>query len=375
MILIRCSDTTHLDNIYSELLSIYRKDEASLQALLAFAATQQNVPQGQNMFVASRAEASTLQILRDRLAQARGPQRPGTLLAVAILAHLEEQRGNSRASRIHWQATKDMLQERGGLDSLNESRPLQAQLLRLDTTIATTAESSLDRPYTTSQHGSLPLANTPQAQQGTSDQILPDETTRSEAQHILDLGEEFLAFFHDIRTALQTSPRRFATFPISPVIISIVNKPLPTDPTGPSHRLLDCTKMAILLFLAAAKLDHQNSQPATGTSLTSLSHEVQLRSSHDVVGIGELLYVMFLNSNQRARLVSRLMSVARKLFSGSWQLAYQILRAYTGFLDNAEAAFSREYAAQWDTDVIRREINGGLYPLLSSLREGAGAGR
>ena len=269
----------------------------------------------------------------------------------------------------------NMLQERGGLDSLNDSRPLQAQLLRLDTTICTTAESSLNRPYVISQHGSLPLATVSSAPQETSDQILPDGTTRAEAQQIIGLGEEFLDFFNEIRTTPQTSTSKPTTFRVPPVITSILNTPLTIDPTDPRHRLLDCTKLSILLYLAAAKLEHQDSQPGTNSFLATLAHEIQQRTSHPNIFLEELLYTMFLSSPLHARLVSRHMSIARKLFSGSWQLASQILGTYTGLSSADEPAFSSSRAAQWDTDAIRREINGALYPTLSSLREGARSGR
>ncbi len=78
----------------------------------------------------AQAEGHALQILKESIEQSGGAQSNGTILGVAVMANLEECRNNNSVARVHWNALKQMIKERGGLQALWEHRKLHSALLR-----------------------------------------------------------------------------------------------------------------------------------------------------------------------------------------------------------------------------------------------------
>ena len=125
------SDITQLANLSRELLPLYREDIVSFQVLLAFAAVHRAVMQGQRSTTEpAAAEGYALQTLKANIDHSEGAQSNGTILGVAVMANLEECRGNNSVARVHWNALKQMIRERGGLRVLREHRKLHSALLR-----------------------------------------------------------------------------------------------------------------------------------------------------------------------------------------------------------------------------------------------------
>ena len=75
-------------------------------------------------------EGHALQTLKASIEQSEGAQSNGTILGVGVMANLEECRDNNSTARVHWNALKQMVRERGGLQSLWEHRKLHSALLR-----------------------------------------------------------------------------------------------------------------------------------------------------------------------------------------------------------------------------------------------------
>ena len=121
-------------------------------------------------------------------------------------------------------------------------------------------------------------------------------------------------------------------------------------------------------------MEYSTDQASTSELMDNLQKVVLDRVTRHHVCSQELLYFLFQGVESRPEAqtpdrvwkVSRLMSVAKKLSEPWWQQVCQHLLLYLGVADDAEDDIQE--ALQWDTEDVRREIYGQLFPLWTTLR-------
>jgi hypothetical protein len=213
-----------------------------------------------------------------------------------------------------------------------------------------------------------------------SRQVLPDGTTLADAREILNVGEEFIEFIEfldSIRTRIQQSGAHLpeiAKFELPPLVMDIIHEPSLRQSSPLARRIQYCTRMACLICLCAAVIEYESSQAATSEFIEGLQKEVFQRVQRHYVCSEELLYLLFkgverleVQTPHRGWQVSRLMSVAKKLSERSWQRVYQHLLLVLGIADDAWDDNSE--VLRGNTDALRQEICGQLYPLWTALQQ------
>jgi hypothetical protein len=83
-------DLNHMAPLSHDLLPLYREDTASFHALLAFAALLSSIEHGNvQSLQLSQLEGQAIATIQGRIEHCLSSQVNGTLMAVAIMAHLE----------------------------------------------------------------------------------------------------------------------------------------------------------------------------------------------------------------------------------------------------------------------------------------------
>jgi hypothetical protein len=132
--------------------------------------------------------------------------------------------------------------------------------------------------------------------------------------------------------------------------------------------------MACLIYLFSAIVEYASDQVATTEFIDSLQKEVLERVARHYVCSEEFLHLLFQGGGEagssdpeRVWQVARLMSMAKKLSKQWWQRVFQHLLLVLRLADDAGEETAD--VERWDTDALRLEIYGQLYPLWTTLRQ------
>ena len=250
---------------------------------------------------------------------------------------------------------------------------------RHDTSLCSGSISNSDHPYTTRHHGSLPLPAYPLHVEDDPLIILWDGTTRAEARQIRQDCEEFITFFENLksvvahlfslvrsdRTWLQS--KRATMFEKGSPTHELISIPHGRRPGVVGQRTGHCLHLSILCYISAALLEVSDNEADTDDFLASLQATIVRRSLCTNYSHSDMLFALFngvqgetkKHRPERAWLVSRLMSIARRLGTESWNSAVKTLLIFLEV--PREMAYADAEPPIWDTDHLRREILSDLY--------------
>lgn len=174
------------------------------------------------------------------------------------------------------------------------------------------------------------MAGLPTAQNNVTPQISLDGTTFEEAEEILEVSREFIAFL--INLAMKTlhhdpSIIYYRRLTVPRIVVEIIDRPARRY-GDLEQRVLRCCKMACVIYLAAI-LAEEHTVDTMNNFLDSLNDQLLQRMADHDVYTEELLFVLLqgngdpeVDGPERIWLVSRLMSAAKRLSTQAWDRVY-----------------------------------------------------
>lgn len=247
----------------------------------------------------------------------------------------------------------------------------------------------MEHPFSLTHHGSIPLSTNSQLHPDGSDAVLNDGTTAAEAGEISRVSEEFVLFVQSITAHImdeeggeQGRPQQLLLLTLPQPAYGLLSIAQGWRPGPIGQRVAECTHLACLLYLAVTSLAFSASPQLTAHFSQWFGYVVRTGIPPlPQAGQDHLLFLLLkgppdLEETEsgltapehhiyRVWLVSRLMSVAKKLKQASWTILTSRLLLFLRFpSDLLPQGAEEEARAELDMDELRREIYGDLYPYI-----------
>lgn len=288
-------------------LQCFRTSEASFNAFLAVSSFRFSHERGVKPLAdAAEKEIQALQAIAKQIDVSPATPTAGTMLAVALLANLQEYRGETTVAIRHWRGLKSMVEVGGGVRRLRIWEELHNFLFWLDVLICN------------------PLA-TPLGQMSAIDELL---------DHCPNTAE-LLSFLTQVRHHPNFSDihRESCRDEISSPIFQILLRSS-VDRTPYAVSKSSRAKLACLMYFSLLELHFH--QPRTKIAIyQAIEHEVFTRGQERTIYSLELFYVILSMSNQDSLChliykLSRLMNAAKKMERHDYNVCARLLSAFLG---------------------------------------------
>lgn len=313
-------------------LQCFRTSEASFNAFLALSSMRFSHERGVKPLVdAPEKEIRALQAIAKQIDASPTTPTAGTMLAVALLANLQEYRGETTVAARHWKGLKSMVEVGGGVHRLRLWEELHNFLFWLDILICNASAVTL-------------------GQISTRDEYL---------DHCPNTAELF---------AVLTQVRRHPNFVkldmeggkdqnCSPVLQILLRSS--TDRTAYAVTKSSRAKLACLIYFSLLELHFH--KPRTKIPIyQAIEQEVTMRGQDRTIYSLELFYVILSMSNQDTLChliykVSRLMSAAKNLERRDYNTCARLLSAFLGHRNPFEDV--GEILSDWDDLSLRMLVD------------------
>jgi hypothetical protein len=300
----------------------------------------------------------TIRLLNERMAAAQGPYDDGVIVGAGLLANAERIWGNKEVARMHWNAVKRMILDRGGFPAFKDNHLVHTKLIW--SFIALSGASPTGNPaYVDKFEESVAAENQD-----------PGDPPKSAFHRSCD---EFLAFFAkrkaDSIKAIPTSqadrdhhslyPLRCQSFrPGTRMYMALAS--VETGYSSPEkRRAVDNCRLACLLYLNAAIAEYGDFSTSTEKFLQSFANFIEDDDLDCTLSAEHLLWALIRGiedtpHNERVWMLSRMIGVLKRANWQTWADVEEALRSFLVMPEDGSELMDRLRA--WDTDSVRRRI-------------------
>lgn len=296
-----------------ELLACYWQDAASFKAFLAHAATLFSLETGllpplnieELMYIAVRD-------IRKRISDFKQSETNGTVLAVTILANVEEGRNQRENAEWHWRGLKRLLRQKGDFSLLLSNRELHTMVLWRE--IITSNSHDLCLGHGLDDHPELQYCN-----------------------------EHLVSFFNGFADFLTLeNPSKWTNDGIERSLAGILHRDSSRQCEWTSS-MQRRSEIACLIYLAMLAVSANVSIESRRT-MEQIRQEVIQREKWEAVGEAELLFIMLHYGDleqkwktQQLYQLSRCIYLTRKLDMKDWKTIRDILSLFLGVEEGCDS--------------------------------------
>jgi Fungal specific transcription factor domain len=300
----------------------------------------------------------TIKLLNERLAATQGPYDDGTIVGAGLLANAERIWGDKNIARMHWDAVKRMILDRGGFPAFKDNHLVHTKLIW--SFIALSGVSPAGNPAFIDSFA-----------ESVADEHKSEGTPLKSAFH--RSCDEFLDFFvqrkADAIKAIPTSqadsehhskfPLRCQSFnPGTRMYVALAQ--VETGYSSPDkRRAVDNCRMACLLYLNTVIAEYGNFTAKTEKFLETFAHFVEDDDLDCTLSAEHLLWALIRGiedepHNERVWMMSRMVGVLKRSDQKTWADVEEALRLFLVMPEDGSELMAR--LAGWDTESVRVSI-------------------
>lgn len=300
----------------------------------------------------------TIRLLNERMAATQGPYDDGVIIGAGLLANAERIWGDKDVARMHWNALKRMIVDRGGFSAFKDNHLVHTKLIW--SFIALSGASPTGNPaYINKFEESV-------ADENHDPQDPPASTFRRSCF-------EFLTFFASRKAAaiaaIPTSradrdhhalyPLRSHSFrPGTRMYMALA--PVSVSYSSPSkRRAVDNCRLACLLYLNLVVAEYGDFSSKTEVFLQSFANFIEDDDLDCTLSAEHLLWALVRGIeaqpyDERLWKISRVMGVLKRVDGRTWLEVEEALRLFLVLAEEGGEMVGR--LKRWDTERVRREI-------------------